>query len=64
MEQESLAQKVQNFEFNKSEVLEKTAKVSSEKARKEVSLLHFITGAIAGAVSRTATWPLERIKIY
>lgn len=29
----------------------------------DVSLMHFITGAIAGAVSRSATCPLERIKI-
>ncbi|CAI2374305.1 unnamed protein product [Moneuplotes crassus] len=31
--------------------------------KKEVSLKHFITGAIAGAVSRTTTCPLERLKI-
>lgn len=31
--------------------------------RKPLSLLHFFTGAVAGAVSRTATCPLERLKI-
>jgi solute carrier family 25 phosphate transporter 23/24/25/41 len=34
-----------------------------ESKWKEVSLLHFLTGAVAGAVSRTATCPLERLKI-
>lgn len=29
----------------------------------DVSIFHFVTGAVAGAVSRTATCPLERIKI-
>jgi solute carrier family 25 (mitochondrial phosphate transporter), member 23/24/25/41 len=28
-----------------------------------MSYLHFLTGAIAGSVSRTATSPLERLKI-
>ena len=35
----------------------------SKHLKGDVSLLHFVTGAIAGAVSRTATCPLERIKI-
>lgn len=30
---------------------------------KNVSLMHFFTGAVAGAVSRSATCPLERLKI-
>lgn len=35
----------------------------TEPSSKDVSPLHFITGFIAGAVSRSATCPLERIKI-
>jgi hypothetical protein len=31
--------------------------------KKDVSPLHFFTGFVAGAVSRSATCPLERIKI-
>lgn len=37
--------------------------VISFPKKKEVSLKHFMTGAIAGAVSRSATCPLERLKI-
>jgi len=36
---------------------------TTQTKKKEVSLKHFITGAIAGAVSRSATCPLERLKI-
>ena len=38
-------------------------KESLFKGGKCVSLMHFFTGAIAGAVSRSATCPLERMKI-
>lgn len=34
-----------------------------QASKREVSLGHFVTGAIAGAVSRSATCPLERLKI-
>ena len=36
----------------------------SQQKKSDVSLYHFFTGAIAGAISRTATCPLERIKMY
>ena len=49
-----------NFKINISDVCSSS---TSEIKKLDVSLYHFVTGAIAGAVSRTATWPLERIKI-
>jgi hypothetical protein len=46
----------------KTEQDNKTGKMQEIK-KLEVSPLHFLTGFIAGAVSRSATCPLERIKI-
>jgi solute carrier family 25 phosphate transporter 23/24/25/41 len=44
--------------------VEEQIKVSPvNKKNKNVSLMHFFTGAVAGAASRSATWPLERLKI-
>lgn len=34
-----------------------------QSPKKDVSMAHFFTGAVAGAVSRSATCPLERLKI-
>ena len=56
---------VEEFRMNSMPKAEPEAKehARSDPAKKEVSPLHFFTGFIAGAVSRSATCPLERIKI-
>ncbi len=51
------------FEKPKKEAPVAPVAPKAQPPKREVSMKHFLTGAIAGAVSRSATCPLERLKI-